>query len=160
MSDIKYSNDELGLLYVLRVGYNSKDEGLFEFIFSHDVTNIEYKLWNWDISPACDHCNPPTEDYIDKIVNLKTKAFDLVCLHDAVDRPYIHGYNTIIALAYEDEQEEDGYVQYDTMIDNEESPLLVFHYGMTLQQITDIFRKRNIILKNDNFIQASDMKFD
>ncbi len=157
---VKYSNDDLGLIFVLKVGYNSKDQGLYELIFSHDITNVDTILWNWDISPACDNCVPPTEDFVDRIINLKTNAFDLVCLHDAVDRPYSHGYNTIHALAYEEERDDDGFVQYDNLMNADETPLLVFHYGMSLQQIIDMFKLRNIILKGNDFIEASEVKFE
>ncbi len=33
---MEYSEDKLKLIYVLKIGYNSKDEGLYEFIFSLD----------------------------------------------------------------------------------------------------------------------------
>ena len=38
-------------------------------------------------------------------------------------------------------------------------PLLVFHYGMTLAKIKDILYARKIVLKNQEFIETSAIKF-
>jgi hypothetical protein len=156
--------NKLKLIFVLKIGYNSKDEGLYEFIFSHDDSKIDIEAWRWDLSPACDNAEPPTEDYINETINLKTKTFDLCCLHEAVDRPYMHGYYTIHALAYEvDKQDENGNMisDYESMFeqDNDDLPLLVFHYGMTLAKVKDMLSARKIILKNNEFIETSSIKF-
>ena len=156
---------KLKLIYVLKIGYNSKDEGLYEFIFSTDETNVDIEAWCWDLEPACNNALPPTEEYINAIFNLKTKSFDLFCLHEAVDRPYMHGYNTIHALAYEIEKQGDtsnGFTQYDSMFakEEEDAPLLVFHYGMSLARIKDLLYARKIILKNNEFVETSSLKLE
>lgn len=154
-----YTDEDLKLIYILKIGYNSKGEGLYEFIFSHDETNIDVDGWLWDQEPACDNAEPPTEDYVDAIYKLTTDSFDLFCLHDAVDREYMHGYHLIHALAYEIEYEGDGdgFNQYEEMFngDKEDLPLLVFHYGMTLKKIKDMFYERKIILKGNEFVEVS-----
>jgi hypothetical protein len=155
--------DKLKLIYVLKIGYNTKGEGQYEFVFAKDETNIDPEKWCWDLDPAADNAMPPEEEYIDKITILKTKKFDLFCLHEAYDRPYIHGYHLIHALAYEVEYEGDdnGYDDYEHIFSNEsndELPLLVFHYGMTLKEVKNLLYSRNIILKNDNFIETSKVK--
>ena len=156
-----YSDSDLKLIYVLKIGYNSKDEGLYEFIFSSDETNIDVEMWGWDLSPACDNAEPPTDDYIDIIYNLKTDSFDLFCLHEAVDREYMHGYHNIHALAYEVDRQDggntpDGFNQYEEIFEEkDELPLLVFHYGMTLKEIKDILYGRKIILQGKDFIESS-----
>lgn len=159
-----YDDEKLKLIYVLKIGYNSKEEGLYEFIFSTDETNIDMEGWCWDISPACDNALPPTEEFIDAVFNLKTKSFDLFCLHEAVDREYMHGYYTIHALAYEippQKNDGDGFSDYEKMFenDNDDIPLLVFHYGMSLRKIKEMLEPRKIILKNNEFIEISLMKF-
>ena len=156
--------NKLKLIYILKIGYNTKDEGCYEFVFSKDDTNIDVEGWCWDLSPACDNALPPTEDYSDLVINLKTKSFDLFCLHEAVDRAYMHGYHTIHALAYEiDKQDENGNMisDYDKMFseDNDDVPLLVFHYGMSLTKIKEMLDVRKIILKNNEFIETSSIKF-
>ena len=155
-------DDKLKLIYILKIGYNAKDEGLYEFIFSIDPTNIDVMGWRWDISPACDNAEPPESEFIDAIFNLKTSSLNFFCLHEAVDREYMHGYHTIHALAYELEQEPDGtYSDYEKMFENENDdiPLLVFHYGMSLAKVKDLFSSRSIILKNNEFVETSSIKF-
>lgn len=158
---MKHDENELKLIFVLKIGYNTNNEGLYEFIFSTNPTNIDIDGWCWDISPASDNAIPPTQDYINAIFNLKTSTFDLVCLHEAVDREYMHGYHNIHALAYEVErQEEDGFDEYDRMMGEMDNvPLLVFHYGMSLTQIKEILYSRKIILKNNEFIESSSISF-
>lgn len=160
-----YDEKKLKLIYVLKIGYNAKNEGLYEFIFSLDQTNIDVEGWCWDISPACDNALPPTEEYINAIFNLKTNSFDLFCLHEAVDREYMHGYHTIHALAYEIERENDEnapFSDYEKMFEgeNDDIPLMVFHYGMSLSKVKDILGSRKIILKNNEFVETSSLKFE
>ena len=156
---------ELKLIYVLKIGFNSKDEGLYEFIFSSDEANIDIEAWCWDLIPACDNASPPDESFVDEVLSLRTNKFDLFCLHEAVDRPYMHGYNTIHALAYEIEREEEetnnGFDQYEKMFNKpeEDTPILVFHYGMTLARIKDMLYARKIILKDNEFVESSSIKF-
>jgi len=161
---MEYDDKKLKLIYVLKVGYNARYEGIYEFIFSLDHTNIDVEGWCWDLSPACNNALPPTEEYINAIFNLKTDSFDLFCLHEAVDREYMHGYHTIHALAFEVEREDDGtapFSDYEKMFegDNDDVPLLVFHYGMTLAKIKEILSSRKMILKNNEFVETSSLKF-
>ena len=45
---------------------------------------------------------------------------------------------------------------YEEMFEgNEDMPLLVFHYGMTLKQVEDKLYERNIIIKGNQFINTS-----
>lgn len=162
--NMNYDDNKLKLIFILKIGYNSKDEGLYEFIFSLDETNIDMEGWCWDIAPACDNAMPPTEEYINAVINLKTSSFDLFCLHEAVDREYMHGYHTIHALAFEVERindENSGFSDYEKMFEgnNDDLPLLVFHYGMTLTKVKDMLSARKIILKNNEFIETSSIKF-
>lgn len=162
---MKKLDKNLKLIYVHKIGENAKNEGLYEFIFSKDPTHIDMEGWFWDMSPACDNAEPPEQEYIDLILNLKTDKFNLFCLHDAVDREYMHGYHLIHALAYEKEKENDG-----TEIDNEysdgwnidgteigEVPLLVFHYGSTLQEVQDSLYERDIVLNNNEFVEGKNI---
>lgn len=160
---MNYDENNLKLIYVHKAGYNVKYEGIYEFIFSLNPENIDIEGWCWDMSPACDNALPPTEEYIDAIFNLKTGSFDLFCLHEAVDREYMHGYHTIHALAYEiEKQDENGNISdYQKMFetDKDDVPLLVFHYGMTLARVKDLLNARKFILKNNEFIATSSIKF-
>ena len=161
-------NEDAQLIYVLKIGYNSKKEGQYEFIFSNDKDKIpaqKFEDWGWDLDAAIDNCEPPTEDYADHVLTLKTKAFDLFCLHEATDREYMHGYHNIHALAYEvdrDEEVEDGFNQYESMFEDvgEDEIMLVFHYGMTLKQVKDLFYERKIVLNDNEFLEASSVNIE
>jgi len=159
-------DEDLKLIYVLKIGYNSKNEGLYEFIFSDDETNIDMDDWCWDLTPASEHAEPPAKDYINNIYHLKTDVFNLVCLHESYDRPYSHGYHNIIALAYEDIDNEtetpDGFNQFEEMFgdDDDDAPVLVFHFGMSLAQIKDALYERKIILKGNEFVGSSKMNLN
>jgi len=160
-----YDDKMLKLIYILKIGYNTKGEGQYEFVFSLDHTNIDVEGWCWDLSPACNNAEPPTEDYINAIFNLKTSSFDLFCLHEAVDREYMHGVYTIHALAYEIERDGDGdtaFSDYEQMFEgeNDDDPILVFHYGMTLERVKELLNTKKIILKNNEFVETSSIKFD
>jgi hypothetical protein len=159
---MEYEDSKLKLIYVLKIGYNSKDEGLYEFIFSLDETNIDIEGWCWDISPACDNALPPTEEYINAVFSLKTSTFDLFCLHEDTTREYMHRYHTIHALAYEiEKKDENGYSDYTKMFEgeNDDVPLLVFHYGMSLAKVKDLLNSRKIVLRNNEFVETSSIKF-
>ncbi len=156
-------NNELKLIFVHKIGYNiKKDESTFEFIFSKDETNVDFEMWNWDLLPAYNNALPPTEDYVDAIITLTTNKFSLYCLDESPERPYTHGYHTIQALAYEIPKldENDGYTQYENLMeDHEDLPLLVFHYGTTLASIKERLYVRNIVLKNNDFVDVSTLNF-
>jgi hypothetical protein len=165
---MKKIDNNLKLIYVHKIGINSKNEGLYEFIFSKDPTNIDIEGWQWDLSPACDNAEPPEADRVDLILNLKTDKFDLFCLHEAVDREYMHGYHLIHALAYEIESNGDdesfGENEYDEGWDIigdsseiNEIPLLVFHYGVSVQDVVDKFYERDIVLQNNEFIEGKNI---
>ena len=163
---MKDEDSKLKLIFILKIGYNSKGEGLYEFIFSENPENIDVEGWCWDISPACHNALPPTEKYVNEVYSLKTSTFDLFCLHEAVDREYMHGYHTIHALAYEiekqvDETNDSKYGDYEKMFEKEDDdlPLMVFHYGMTLGKVKEILNTRKIVLKNNEFIEVSSIKF-
>lgn len=157
--------NELKLIYVLKIGKNSKGEIVYEFIFSTDIENIDVEMWNWDQSPAIEHkeFTVPDPEFIDSVFSLTTKDFVLNCLCDAMDRPYIHGYHRIHALAYEDEESEElsseEFSDYEEMFgDKDDIPLLVFHYGMTFKDVEDRLYERNIIIKDNKFINTSAIK--
>jgi hypothetical protein len=132
---------DLRLIYVLKIGYNSKSEGLYEFIFSKDPSAVDTRGWAWDVMPAAGNAQPPDESHIETVLSLKTDKIDLICLHELNDRTYLDGYYTIHALAYQDPEGENDDLMYD------ELPILVFHYGMKLKEVQDILYTRDLIFK-------------
>lgn len=158
----KNIDDKLKLIYIHKIGYTSDGYGVYEFIFSDDPSNIDVDQLGWEDSPAADYAKPP-EKY-QKIINLKTNKFNLFCLHEAYDRPYVHGYYNIHALAYEnvfdDDTQSDGFKSYDNVFnnavdDNDDSLILVFHFEMTLETIKELLYNKGIILKDNEFIETS-----
>lgn len=132
---------ELKLIYVLKIGYNSKGEGLYEFIFSKDPSSVDAEAWGWGQMPANGNARPPEEKYIDIVLSLKTDKIDLICLHELNDRAYLDGYYAIHALAYQDYNDDSADLMYD------ELPILVFHYGMKLKEVEDILYTRDLMFK-------------
>lgn len=139
---------ELKLIYINKIGYNSKDEGIYEFIFSDDPESVDAEAWGWTKIPASSNAEAPSEEAIGEVFTLKTNRFELICLHDSDDRPYMHGYHSIQALAYEDEDFQ-GDAEYAALYGD--MPLLVFHYGMTTDQVKDLLYERDVILKGNDF---------
>ena len=167
---MKHNPEELKLIYVHKAGYNTKNEGLYEFVFSKEPETIDYENWCWDATPACDNALPPTEGFYDESYELRTDKFDLFCLHEAVDRPYLHGYYNIHCLAYEDPDSEraptdEDYDDYDNMFNSgyqesnkhDDGKILVFHYRMTLQDVEDLLYEKDIILKGKQFTTATNI---
>jgi hypothetical protein len=157
-------SDDLKLVYVLKIGYNSMGEGLYEFIFAKDIApiiaedNIKDSLWDEVPASSKDNALVPTDDMIDAIYSLKTKEFDLWCLHESNDRSYLDGVYTIHCLAYEQEIQADyEFDDYEAMFDGEEeedTPILVFHFGMTYQDVSDLLYARDILLEKTSTIKA------
>jgi hypothetical protein len=133
--------DDLKLCYVLKIGYDNKGQGLYEFIFCKDPSSIDTDACGWNDVPANGNADAPPQESIDMVLSLKTKKLDLICLHELNDRAYIDGYYTIHCLAYENVESDNNDVLYD------ETPLLVFHYGMKALEVKDLFLTRDIMLK-------------
>ncbi len=133
--------DDLKLTYVLKIGYNTRGEGLYEFVFSKDPSSIDTDALGWGDSPASANAEPPSINDTAMVLSLKTKKIDFKCLHEMDDRPYEDGYFTIHCLAFENTDSDNHDILYD------ETPLLVFHYGMKASEVIDIFMSRDITLK-------------
>lgn len=150
---MKKNNEKL--VYVLKVGINSKGEGIYEFIFSDNIDGIVEmsEEWLWDQMPANanDNAEPPTGEYVSNTLELRTDKFDLFCLHEAGDRSYMDGVHTIHCLAYEVEKEE-SYGSYEDIFNeyNEDEPLLVFHFGMSKSQVEEMLYSRDLKLQTNN----------
>jgi hypothetical protein len=137
-------NNNLKLIYILKIGYDSKNQGLYQFIFSNNIENIDedtINSWGWNDMPANNNASAPDDDHVSLILSLTTNKIDLICLHELNDRRYIDGYYTIHALAYQDLDDDNSDLMYD------ELPILVFHYGMKLSEVKDILYTRDLLFK-------------
>jgi len=153
-------NDELKLIFILKVGYNAKKEGIYEFLFSKAPYDIETDNYDWGELPASNFIDTliPLE-YVNDMVKLKTKKFNLICLHESDDRPYEHGFFSIHAIAYEDYNGEDD----DNNLDDNavlwnDLPILVFHYAMSKTQVLEILGERDFVLDGENLIYNGEIK--
>lgn len=125
------------LIYVHKIGTNHREEGFYEFIFSNNPNQVEIEDWGWDARPASSNALPPTEDYISKVLTLKISRFQFTVLHQQNLFTYMDGFDRVVALAWEEENDEL----------EDDVKRLVFHYGDTLEEVSDKLYARDIILK-------------
>lgn len=148
------NKDDLKLCYVLKIGYDIKGQGLYEFVFSEDPSSIDTESCGWGELPANGNANPPPSECINYVLSLKTKKIDFICLHELNDRAYIDGYYTIHCLAFENTESDNHDILYD------ETALLVFHFGMKASEVKDLFLSRDIILKEIDITDSQVAEID
>jgi hypothetical protein len=118
------------LVFVNGLGANYKGNKTYEFVFSKTDD-----VWgdDWDTNPANGNPTTPDMNEIEKVGVLNREGIemelvqnsDFFCMKDAVDR--------VVALAWEEDKD----------IENR----LVFHYGMTEQEVKDKLYEKDIILE-------------
>ena len=129
------------LIYIHKIGTNHKDEGFYEFIFSKNPYNVDIEEWGWGERPASTNAMPPTEDYISKVLTLKISRFQFTVLHNQTLFTYMDGFDKVVALAWEEENEE---------LEDDGIKRLVFHYGDTVEDVENKLYSRDIILKENS----------
>lgn len=125
------------LIYVHKIGTNHKDVGYYEFLFTTTPYKVDIEAWGWDERPASTKALPPTEEYISKVMTLKISRFQFTVLHQSNLFTYMDGFDKVIALAWEEENEEL----------EDDVKRLVFHYGDSYQDVQDKLYARDIVLK-------------
>lgn len=118
------------LVFVNGLGANYKGNKTYEFIFSKSDD-----VWgdDWDTNPANGNPTTPDINEIEKVGVLNREGIemelvqnsDFFCMKDAVDK--------VVALAWEEDKD----------LENR----LVFHYGMTEQEVKDKLYEKDIILE-------------
>ena len=118
------------LVFVNGLGANYKGNKTYEFVFSKSDD-----VWgdDWDTMPANGNPTTPNIDEIEKVGVLNREGIemelvqnsDFFCMKDAVDK--------VVALAWEEDKD----------LENR----LVFHYGMTEQEVKDKLYEKDIILE-------------
>jgi len=131
------------LIYIHKIGSNHKDEGFYEFIFSNNPYDVDFEEWGWDQRPALNNAMPPDEDNISKVLTLKISRFQFTVLHKQTMFTYIDGFDRVVALAWEEENEE---------LEMNGVKRLVFHYADTLEDVENKLYARDIILKESNLV--------
>ena len=118
------------LVFVNGLGANYKGNKTYEFVFSKNND-----VWgdDWDTTPANGNPTTPDINEIEKVGVLNRENIemeliqnsDFFCMKDAVDK--------VVALAWEEDKDLDY--------------RLVFHYGMTEQEVKDKLYEKDIILE-------------
>ena len=117
------------LIYVNGLGPNFRGDNLYEFIFSDDKD-----VWgeNWDSKPSNGYPQPPDLKYVKKVGVLKNTDIKLDLIQNSDYFSMIDAVDGVIALAWESDEVEDR---------------MVFRFGQSESEITDILYSKDLILK-------------
>jgi hypothetical protein len=117
------------LIYVNGLGPNFRGDNLYEFIFSDDKD-----VWgeNWDSKPSNGYPQPPELKYVKKVGVLKNTDIKLDLIQNSDYFSMIDAVDGVIALAWESDEVEDR---------------MVFRFGQSEDEITDILYSKDLILK-------------
>lgn len=117
------------LIYVNGLGPNFRGDNLYEFIFSD-----EKDVWgeNWDSKPSNGYPQPPDLKYVKKIGVLKNTDIKLDLIQNSDYFSMIDAVDGVIALAWENDEVENR---------------MVFRFGQSEDEITDLLYSKDLILK-------------
>jgi len=117
------------LIYVNGLGPNFRGDNLYEFIFSDET-----EVWgeNWDSKPSNGYPQPPDLKHVKKIGVLKNTDIKLELIQNSDYFSMIDAVDGVIALAWESDE-----------TDNR----MVFKFGQTETEISDILYSKDLILK-------------
>jgi len=117
------------LIYVNGLGPNFRGDNLYEFIFSDET-----EVWgeNWDSKPSNGYPQPPDLKHVKKIGVLKNTDIKLELIQNSDYFSMIDAVDGVIALAWESDE-----------TDNR----MIFKFGQTETEISDILYSKDLILK-------------
>jgi hypothetical protein len=125
---------DLKLIYVLPVGKNWKEEYIYEFIFSDNVSNVDGE--DWDAYPASGKPSSPHKTLIKGVGRLTSEIrFDVIqnsdtfSVYDAVDG--------VIALAWENIEDYEQYPDF----------RLCFRFGDDVNKVKETLYSKDITLE-------------
>ena len=123
------------LIYVNKLGFNHKGNGLYELIFSDEGVELE-EVWGdgWEATYAQGNAQPPEEDCICKVGLIQCKDYELSVAHESEAFGLRDAKDNVIALAWE-------------LIDEDFDPKkqrLVLQFGEDLVEIEKRLKKRGI----------------
>ncbi len=139
-------DSELFLIYVHKVGENSRSKYEYEFVFSVSPETAIGLDWEktpdlMDLYSEGEKNMSPDEQFIDKIGKLQTKIY-LETAYDEGSFRYLDAVYKIIALCWE---EIDDYAQTESLPED----ILVFHYGDSLESVKSKLFSKDLKLKFD-----------
>jgi hypothetical protein len=118
------------LVFVNGLGANYKGNKTYEFIFS-----LENDVWgdDWDSEPANGNPTPPDTNDITKVGVLNREDIDMELIQDSDFFSMKDAVDNVVALSWEK--------------DKDKKTRMVFHYGMTEQEVKDKLYEQDIILE-------------
>jgi hypothetical protein len=122
------------LIYVNGLGPNFRGDNLYEFIFSEEEDITEVWGENWDSKPSNSYPQPPDLKYVRKVGVLKNTEIKLELIQNSDYFSMIDAIDGVVALAWESEENENR---------------MVFRFGQTESQVSDILYSKDIILSID-----------
>lgn len=123
------------LIYIIKMGYDWKSRGIFQFIFTDDLgDDITGDMWHE--TPADGRPLPPNEEFISTVESLELdETFGVLeVIQDSEHFGMKDSIDGIIALAWED-------------INEDGDERLVFHYGESKESVVKKLFKRDLDLK-------------
>lgn len=129
------SNDyNLKVVYIVRVGEDTEGKKMFHFLCAKDIEDVWCEEWGEKPACNCRHLQPEEKDY-DDVLELKSDI-DFILGQENCCCSYQDVCDGCVAMAYENI---DGYEEYPSL-------RLVFHYGDTLDDISEQLAKRDLTL--------------
>jgi hypothetical protein len=122
------------LIYVNGLGPNFRGDNLYEFIFSEEEDKNEVWGENWDSKPANSYPQPPDLKYVRKVGVLKNTEIKLELIQNSDYFNMIDAIDGVVALAWETDEVENR---------------MVFRFGQSESQVSDILYSKDIMLSID-----------
>lgn len=122
------------LIYVNGLGPNFRGDNLYEFIFSEEEDKNEVWGENWDSKPANSYPQPPDLKYVRKVGVLKNTEIKFELIQNSDYFNMIDAIDGVVALAWEADEVENR---------------MVFKFGQSESQVSDILYSKDIILSID-----------
>ena len=135
MEETKVDTSNLYVVYVQEVGKDNDGNYVYEFLISEHPDSIWMDSWN-EI-PVCNETDvKPSQDYYDYVKELRTDI-KLSLGQNNCCVSFMDIKDNIAALAYEDLSEAEEYPD----------PRIVILYGDPLDEVEEMFAKRNLYMK-------------
>lgn len=122
------------LIYVNGLGPNFRGDNLYEFIFSDEVEKQEVWGENWESKPSNGYPQPPDLKYVKNVGVLKNTEVKFELIQNSDYFSMVDAMDGVVALAWESDDSEDR---------------MVFRFGMSQSEVSDILYSRDIVLSID-----------
>ena len=135
MKEAKVDTSNLYVVYVQEVGKDNDGNHVYEFLISEEPDSVWVDSWN-EIPVCNEQDTKPSEDDYDYVKELRTNI-KLSLGQNNCCVSFMDIKDNIAALAYEDLSEAEEYPD----------PRIVILYGDSLDEVEEMFAKRNLYMK-------------